>query len=372
MTPRFSPIPASLPATVPFVGAEQMERGRGRPFKAWLGANELTLPPSPQVIEALAKAARDEISFYPDAPSHPLTEALAAHHHRAPEEIVVGEGIDGLLGLCVRLLLAPGEVAVTSLGAYPTFNYHVAGFGGVVEAVPYRDDAEDLEALAARARDTGAKLLYVSNPDNPMGSWHSHAAIATLIDAVPGDCTVLLDEAYGEFHTDPAAITPRDFTRPNLIRLGTFSKAYGLAGLRVGYALAEAPLAAGFHRIRNHFGVNRMAQAAAIAALGDADHLAATLKTITEGRAQLAQIATDNALTPLPSATNFVTMDCGRDGAFARQVLEEILARDVFIRMPGPDPLNRCIRVSVGTAEENRLFGAILPAALAAADKARL
>ncbi len=370
MTPRFAPIPASLPATVPFVGAEQMERGRGRPFKAWLGANELTLPPSPRVIEALAKAARDEISFYPDAPSHLLTDALAAHHQRAPEEIVVGEGIDGLLGLCVRLLLAPGEVAVTSLGAYPTFNYHVAGFGGVVDAVPYRDDAEDLEALAARARATNAKLLYVSNPDNPMGSWHSHAAIAALIDAVPGDCTVLLDEAYGEFHTDPAAITPTGFTRPNLIRLGTFSKAYGMAGLRVGYALAEAPLAAGFHRIRNHFGVNRMAQAAAIAALADADHLTATLKTIAEGRAQLAGIAKDNGLTPLPSATNFVTMDCGRDGAFARQVLEEILVRDVFIRMPGPDPLNRCIRVSVGTAEENRMFGTILPASLAGADTA--
>ena len=365
--PRFAPIPAALPETVPFVGAMELERRRGRPFAAWLGANELTEPPSPLVQEALRHAAATDASYYPDERNHTLRLALAARYRRDPESIVIGEGIDGLLGLCVRLFMAPGDVAVTSQGAYPTFNYHVAGFGGVVDAVPYRDDMEDLEGLAARVDATGAKLVYLSNPDNPMGSWHSHAAIAAFVAAMPPGCMVLLDEAYAEFLTGPDAATPPDFAAPNLIRLRTFSKAYGLASLRVGYLLAEPQVAAAFDRIRNHFGVNRFAQAAAVAALADEAHLTATLTRIAAGRDALADIARANELTPLPSATNFVTMDCGRDGDFARNVLSEVLARDVFIRMPGVAPLDRCIRVTVGTPQEIALFGGVLTDALAAA-----
>lgn len=366
--PAFAALPASLPATVPFVGAEELERGRGRPFDTWLGANELTLAPSPSVMEAVARAAHEGASYYPDAPSHALREALAAHHGVAMDQVLAGEGIDGLLGLAVRLFLNPGDVVVTSLGAYPTFNYHVAGFGGVLEAVPYAGDHEDVDGLAARVQETGARLVYLSNPDNPMGSWVSHADVERLIDAVPGDCVVLLDEAYGEFHTDPAARTPRGYTRPNLLRLGTFSKAYGLAGLRVGYALGPAALIAGFDRIRNHFGVNRLAQAAGIAALADDAHLSRTLATIAAGRERLADIARASGVTPLPSATNFVTVDCGHNGDYARRVLREMLARDVFIRMPGPTPLDRCIRISVGTDTELDLVAAALPEALAAAN----
>lgn len=365
--PPFAPLPASLPATVPFVGPEQMQRARGRAFAARLGANELTLPPSPQVVEAIRRAVTEQASWYPDSTMHDLTEALAAHFGHAPEEVLVGEGIDGLLGLIVRLFMAPGDVAVTSRGAYPTFDYHVAGFGGVVEAVPYRDDHEDTVALAARARETDARLLYVSNPDNPMGSWVSHAAIEALADAVPPTCLVLLDEAYAEFHTDPDAVTPRGFRRPNVIRLRTFSKAYGLAGLRIGCALGHPDLIAGFGRIRNHFGVSRLSQVAALAALQDTVHLSKVVAAVAAGRARLADIARANGLTPLPSATNFVTIDCGRDGDHARAVLREMLARDIFIRMPGPSPLDRCIRISTGTEAELDLVAAALPGALAAA-----
>ncbi len=365
--PPFAPIPASLPATVPFVGPDQMERARGRPFAARLGANELTLEPSPRVIEAIRRAAMEEVSWYPDSTNHDLTEALAAHFGYGPQEVMLGEGIDGLLGLIVRLFMAPGERAVTSLGAYPTFNYHVVGFGGVVEPVPYRDDREDAAALGQRARATGARLVYLSNPDNPMGSWVSHADIEALCDAVPPDCLVLLDEAYAEFHTDPEAITPRGFRRPNLLRLRTFSKAYGLAGLRIGCAIGHPDLIAGFDRIRNHFGVTRLSQRAALAALEDEAHLAGVIGTVAAGRERLGDIARANHLTPLPSATNFVAIDCGRDGDYARAVLREMLARDIFIRMPGPAPLDRCIRISTGTEAELDLAAAALPEALAAA-----
>ena len=368
--PPFAPIPASLPATVPFVGPEELERQRGRPFRARLGANELTLPPSPLVMDALAQAAQQEGAFYPDPPSRALTEALAEYHGQRVDTILCGEGIDGLLGLCVRLFMAPDERAVTSAGAYPTFNYHVAGFGGLVETVPYRNDREDPEALAERARETNARLVYLSNPDNPMGSWVSHAEVEALVDALPENCILLLDEAYAEFHIDPAARTPMDFQRPNLIRLRTFSKAYGMAGMRLGYAMAAPEIIAGFDRIRNHFGINRPAQAAGIAALSDSAHLDATLNNIAAGRERLASIATANGLTPLPSATNFVTMDCGRSGDHARRVLAAILARDVFVRMPGIAPLDRCIRVSVGTGAEIDLLEAVLPEALADAQQA--
>lgn len=365
--PTFAPIPSVLPSTVPFVGPEQIERETGRMFKARLGANELTLPPSPKVVEACTRIAQTEAAFYPDPAAFELRERLAARSNLAPENILVGEGIDALLGWIVRLFVAPGDVAVTSLGAYPTFNYHVAGAGAHVETVAYRDDAEDPKALAARVREMNAKLVYFCNPDNPMGSWHDVIAVQEFIDSIPETCLVLLDEAYAEFA--PRGVVPLDtLQRPNLIRLRTFSKAYGLAGLRVGYAISSPRIIKGFDKIRNHFGVNRLAQHAAIAALEDQAHMAQTVATIAKGRQRIANIARQNELTPLNSATNFVTIDCGQDGAFAKRLLENIVGRQVFIRMPGPEGLNRCIRVSVGRDDEIDLFEQVLPPSLRGAN----
>ena len=364
--PAFAAIPDGLPATVPFVGPEQIERETGQGFLARLGANELTLPPSPLVAEACARAVQGQSMLYPDPSNFGLRNALAAHLKRPAEEILIGEGIDGLLGTIARLFLGPGDIAVTSEGAYPTFNYQVAGAGARIATVPYKNDAEDPKALAAKVVETGAKLVYFCNPDNPMGTWHSARKVEAFVKSIPADCVVLLDEAYAEF-APKGTLPPLTFRRPNLIRLRTFSKAYGLAGLRVGYAIAAPAVVAGADRIRNHFGVNRLAQVAAQAALADPAHTSRTLATIASGRARLSGIADANGLVPLPSATNFVAMDCGKDGAFARRILEELALRRVFIRMPGPAPLNRCIRVSVGREDEIDLFEAVLPEALKAA-----
>ena len=149
--PRFTKLAQSLPATVPFVGPEAQERAMGHPFDARLGANENIFGPSPKAIAAM-QAAATGIWMYGDPENHDLRHALADFHAVAPENIVVGEGIDGLLGYLVRLLIEPGDAVVTSLGAYPTFNYHVAGFGGALHTVPYRDDCEDLPALLAKAQ----------------------------------------------------------------------------------------------------------------------------------------------------------------------------------------------------------------------------
>lgn len=363
--PAFTPIVEGLPSTVPFVGPEHQERARGRSFRARIGANESVFGPSPAAVEAMRRAAPEQW-MYCDPNNHDLRMALAAHHGLPPESIVIGEGIDGLFGWTVRLFVGPGDTVVTSLGAYPTFNYHVAGYGGRLVTVPYRDDAEDPDALARAAAEHRPKLVFLANPDNPMGSWHGAARVEALLDALPAGCLLCLDEAYIEFAPDGTA-PAWNVDDPRLVRFRTFSKAYGLAGLRVAWAVTHPEIAAAYDRVRNHFGVSRIAQAAALAALADHDHLARVTARVEQARRRIAGIAAANGLTALPSATNFVTVDCGGDGDFARAVLRELLARDVFVRMPGPPPLDRCIRISSGTEADLALLAEALPQALEAA-----
>ena len=362
---RLTPLADSLPATVPFVGPETQERARGRDFAARLGANENTFGPSPRAIAAMSEAAGD-VWMYGDPENFDLRHALADHHGIAPENILVGEGIDGILGYLVRLLIGPGDTVVTSQGAYPTFNYHVAGFGGVLETVPYKDDREDPEALITKAAEVGAKLVYIANPDNPMGTWHDAETIQHMIDAVPEGCLLVLDEAYIEFAPEGAA-PALDTDDPRVIRMRTFSKAYGMAGARVGYAIGPAELIIAFNKIRNHFGMCRISQAGALAALKDQEYLSQVVANVADARARIDQIAEDNGLTTLHSATNFVAVDCGRDAEFAKAVLDQLIAQDVFVRMPFAAPQNRCIRISAGRPEELDAFAAALPKALAAA-----
>jgi histidinol-phosphate aminotransferase len=364
-TPRYTRLVQSLPASVPFVGPETQIRARGADFVARLGANENGFGPSPRAIAAMERAASD-IWKYGDAESHDLKAALAAELGVTPAHLVVGEGIDSLLGYLVRLVVEPGDAVVTSDGAYPTFNYHVAGYGGVLHKVPYLNDQEDPAALVARAREVGAKLVYLANPDNPMGSWHKAPVIEAMIEALPEGTLLVLDEAYVEFA--PAGTAPVIAADdPRVIRMRTFSKVHGLAGARVGYAVAAPGLIAAFDKVRNHFGMNRAAQAGALAALSDRDWLAQSIEKVAGARDALARIAADNGLRALPSATNFVAIDCGRDGDFARRVLAAVVARGVFIRMPFVAPQDRCIRVSTGPADEIAQFARVLPEALAEA-----
>ncbi|MBB94075.1 MAG: histidinol-phosphate aminotransferase [Rhodobacteraceae bacterium] len=363
--PRYTPLAQSLPATVPFVGPEAQERARGKAFTARLGANENVFGPSPRAIEAM-HAATDSIWCYADPESHDLRQALSAHHGVTPDQITVGEGIDGLLGSLVRLTVENGDVVVTSDGAYPTFNYHVAGFGGTLHKVPYKDDTEDPRALFAAARETGAKLVYIANPDNPMGSWNTGADIAEAMSDLPPDTLLVLDEAYIECAPAAAAL-PIPYDDPRVIRMRTFSKAYGMAGQRIGYAIGHPELITAFNKVRNHFGVNRLGQAGALAALADTAWLAHVQAEIATSRDRIAAIARDNGLTPLPSATNFVAIDCGADGQFAGKVLAGLLDQGIFVRMPFVAPQNRCIRVSCGTRANLDAFAAALPKALAKA-----
>ncbi|SOC93034.1 histidinol-phosphate aminotransferase [Rhizobium sp. AN5] len=363
---RLTPLAVSLPSTVPFVGPEAIERGRGLKVEARIGANESGFGPAPSVLMAMRDAAA-ETWMYSDPENFELKEALAIHHGISRGNIAIGGGVDGLLGEIARLIVEPGTPVVTSLGGYPTFNYHVNGFGGKLVTTPYVDDHENLDGLLDLVIRENAPLVYFANPDNPMGSWWEASEVVAFARALPETCLLILDEAYCE--TAPASAVPvidALIGQPNILRMRTFSKAYGLAGARVGYAIGTLGNVEAFDKIRNHFGMARVSVAAALAALKDQAYLHDVVGKIAVARDRISAIARNNGLSPLPSATNFVTIDCQRDGTYARAIVDGLMEHGVFIRMPGVAPLNRCIRVSVGPDDKLDLFEQALPKVLKA------
>lgn len=350
----FTPLVTNLPASVPFVGPETLERQAGRAFSARIGANESAFGMSPKAREAIEREATRS-AWYGDPENYDLKQALAEKHQVSPDEIMIGAGIDGILGNTVRMLAGPGVSVVTSAGAYPTFNYHVAGFGAHLHTVPYSRDKEDPEALLAKVAETKAALVYLANPDNPMGLWHDAAAVETFIKQLPESCVLILDEAYIEF-APPGTAPVLDPSNPKVMRMRTFSKAHGMAGLRIGYTIAHKDLITGLNKVRNHFEVNRLAQAAALASLHDSDFLESVIAEVAEGREELSNLAAELGLEALPSATNFLAIDMKGGGEKARTTLAALNAEGVFVRMPGVAPLDRCIRVTLGRKEDRRLF----------------
>jgi len=366
LSPRLTSLANSLPSSVPFVAPEMTERISGIPFIARLGANESSFGPSPKVKQVIADSTAD-VFKYGDPDAFDLKKELEKHLKVPCENIIVGEGIDGLMGILCRLMLEQGDIVVTSNGAYPTFNYQVKGAGGRLETVPYLADYEDPDALIEKARQYKAKMIYIANPDNPMGTHHSAETIQRMIDSVPKESLLVLDEAYIELAPD--GVAPKlDISNKNIIRLRTFSKAYGLAGARVGYAIGHTDLVKSFDKIRNHFGVNTIGQKAALAALKDQDYVSKVKVSIEQGRERINQIAIENGLNTISSSTNFVADDCGVDGDFTRKVLSELVRMGIFVRMAFVPPQDRCLRVSVGVPEDIEHFAKAFPIAL---EKAR-
>jgi len=357
MTARYADTLRNMRAMTPFIGPETLERRRGRRFRYRLGANESNFGMSPKALAAL-EAEAERSYWYCDSEHWEVRSRLAALLGVKLENIVVGEGIDGVLGVIVRAFTDPGDVIVTSHGAYPTFNYHVLGYGGRLEFVPYRRDCRnDVEALAERARATGAKLLYLANPDNPTGTFLGHDAIGHLLERMPDGCLLILDEAYAEFA--PASdLPPMDAEDPRLIRLRTFSKAHGMAGLRIGYGIAPAEMIDAFNRLRLHFGVGRLSQVAAAASLDDPEFAASVVADVAHGRAEYEALGVELGIPTLPSMTNFVPFEF-RDGAESDRMLALLDERDVFVRKPGVTPIDRFVRVTVGTASERAGFAEI-------------
>ena len=332
----------------------------GRPLRLRAGANESNFGPSPRAVAAMVEAV-EQVHWYGDPEGVELRDALADKHGVASGEIVLGSGIDELLGLFVRALSNPGDVVVTSLGAYPTFNYHVEGYGGVLHKVPYCDDHEDLQGLARAARAIEPNIVYLANPDNPMGTWHDAEALAAFIADLPSRSVLLLDEAYADFAPANALLTPA-VDRARVVHLRTFSKAHGMAGARIGYAIAPSELVSALNKVRNHFGVNRVALAGALASLQDSDYVRQVAAEVERGKDTYRQLAESLGTSVIPSATNFIALDVG-DGTRARALVAGLLERGVFVRMPAVAPLDRCIRITVGPPAERPLLVEALRAA---------
>jgi len=353
----------AIPASVPFVGPETLSRARDRPFRARLGANENAFGPSPRVIAAMTEAIAGNWQ-YSDPTNQDLIAAIANLHGIDPAHVVVGEGIDGLLGLTVHMAVERNAAVVTSNGAYPTFNFHVVSHGGNLIKIPYVNDHEDIPGLLEAAHAHTAAIVYLSNPDNPMASWWPAASIERMAQNLPSGCLLCLDEAY--IDTLPKAEHPViAVDHPQVLRFRTLSKAYGMAGARIGYAFGPKRLIAAFEKVRNHYGINRIGQIGARAAIQDQAYLADVVAKLIQARDRIGTIARANGLVPLPSAATFVAIDCGHDGAFAQRVLDGLLARDIFVRKPSIAPLDRCIRVSCGPDDALDTFAAALPGALA-------
>ena len=355
----------ALPPLVPFVGPEALERLHGRPLRVRVGANESPFGVSPAARAAMRQAV-DEVWMYNDPEIHDLIEALAAHHRVPPARVHVGAGIDEILGLLVRLFAEAGDPVVTSLGSYPTFNYHVHGYGARLVEVPYVDDRVDFAGLGDAARKSGAHLVYAANPDNPMGTWGTAEAALELLASLPAEAMLILDEAYSEF-APPAAVPAMDVSDRRLVRTRTFSKAHGMAGARIGYAIAHEEVVAVLDRVRNQFGVNRVAQAGALASLGEPQHVRGVVRQVRQGRGELTALAEELGLGHVESATNFVNLDLGC-GERARAVQAALLGRGVFVRMPYKPPGDRCVRVTVGTPEQRSAFALEFRAALSEVD----
>lgn len=354
--PPFSEIVTGLPAVTPFVGPETLERRQGSRFKIRLGANESAFGISPQAQQAMSETVAGQ-AWYCDPEGYDLRTALSEAHDISIDHVVLGAGIDDLLGLIVRLFMNPGDTVVASHGSYPTFAYHVNGYGGRLATVPYRNDRNDLTALTDRAEKEKARILFLANPDNPTGSFYGSHAISDLLDRLPEDCLFILDEAYLDF-VPPDTILPIDIDDPRIIRVRTFSKAHGMAGARVGYAIAHGDIAGAFNKVRLHFGVGLVAQVGALASLRDTQFVSDVVAAVEAGREGYEALAAETGLTTLPSMTNFVAFDFGT-GDRADQAMNALIAEGVFLRKPVVEGLDRLVRVTVGTPEERALFADI-------------
>jgi histidinol-phosphate aminotransferase len=324
-----------------------------------LASNENPLGPSPRAVEA-AHAALADVNRYPDPQATELRRALSAHLDVPVEQILAGNGSVEIIDLVARALLGPGDNAVISEHAFVRFRQIVAAHNHGARLVPMRDWTHDLAAMA-RAIDARTRLVFVANPNNPTGTWNRRAELESLVDALPAGCLLVLDEAYFEYAEDPDYPDGIELVRRGapLVVTRTFSKVYGLGGLRAGYAVAAPEVWGAVAVIREAFGTNSVAQAAATAALGDVEHVRRSLELNREQKPRLAEALRTRGFTVLPSLTNFVTFDTGRPG---REVFHQLLAHGVIVRPLDPYRMPSFLRVSVGTPAENDAFFAALDA----------
>ena len=332
-----------------------------------LASNENPLGVSPGVREAIAREL-PELARYPDGNAFGLKAALSAHHGLAPERIVLGNGSNDILELVAAAFLAPGRAAVYSQHAFAVYPLATQARGAQSIVVPAENFGHDLQGMLA-ALTPQTRVVFIANPNNPTGTFVSGRELSDFLDRVPSDVVVVLDEAYTEYLPADCRYDSISWLKRhrNLVVTRTFSKAYGLAGLRVGYGLCDPKIADLLNRVRHPFNVNSLALAAAVAALADREFVEKGCEINSSGMRQLTDGFSALGLEYIPSVGNFVSFRVPRahDKARAGAVFQSLLRQGVIVRPVGGYGMPDHLRVTVGLPEENRKFLEALKVALA-------
>ncbi|WP_328186346.1 histidinol-phosphate transaminase [Marinobacter sp. OP 3.4] len=319
-----------------------------------LASNENPLGPSPLALEA-AREALEEMCRYPDGNAFGLKQALSRYLEVAPSQLTLGNGSNDVLEVIARCFAAPGTEVIYSQHAFAVYPLVTMAIGARGVEVPARNWGHDLEAMADAATDQ-TRLIFVANPNNPTGTVEGEKAIRAFLERVPRRVLVVLDEAYCEYlagDDDDADGIGLLREYPNLIVTRTFSKAWGLAALRVGYAVSSPSIADILNRVRQPFNVDTVAQAAATAVLGDLEYLERSREVNRRGLAQLEAGFSELGLDWIPSAGNFIAVDVGDN---AQDVFEGLLQQGIIVRPVAGYGMPRHLRVTVGLPEENKRF----------------
>ncbi|MEJ2640529.1 MAG: histidinol-phosphate transaminase [Desulfosarcinaceae bacterium] len=365
-TPGSFEAPEHILAIAPYVPGKPMaelEREYGIRDSIKLASNENPLGPCPSALAAI-QAHLGDLHRYPDGGAFELTHRLAAKHKLTPEQLILGNGSDEIIALLAQTLLRAGDEALIPSPTFLMYEIAVRSVGATPRIVPLRELAIDLTALGAQVNDR-TRLIFICNPNNPTGTAISVDAMRAFLKTLPERVVVVVDEAYIEFASDPNCFNGlRDGAEEErLVTLRTFSKVYGLAGLRVGYGVMAPALTDIIQRIRLPFNVNSLAQVAAVAALEDDTFFKRSVRLVHDGLRQLTEALDRMGVPHHPTQTNFFLIDVDRP---ADQVFEQMLRRGVIVRSMRSYGFEHTIRINVGLPEENARFITALKAVLAA------
>jgi len=367
-SPLVPPYIESLSPYVPGKPIEEVTREYGVPDPVKLASNENALGPSPLAVAA-AQAHLGQVHLYPDGSAFALKRALAEHLGVPAAEIVLGNGTNELITLIARTFLGEGEEAVFSRHTFLCYRIAVQSCGRRFVEVPMVDHRVDLEGMAG-ALTPRTRVVFLANPDNPNGTHVGRQELEAFLERVPARCLVVLDEAYFEFAQDvpdfPDGLALRG-RFPNLVVLRTFSKIYGLAGLRVGYGVASASAVGYLDRVRDTFNVNSVGQVAALAALDDREHVRRTLEMTAEGRELLSRELPRFGFRVVPSLANFLLAEVGGS---AQALFQSLLPLGIIVRPLGPYGMPEAVRISIGTRLQNQRLLAVLDQVLSRAGRA--
>ena len=352
---------AKLRAYVPGKPIEELERESGISGSIKLASNENPIGPSPKAVEAIKEVLAD-LHRYPDGNSHNLRQRLGEKLQVARNNIVVGNGSNEIIELLARTFLRPGDEVIMPDPSFLMYEIMVQAGGGRPVKVPLKDMVVDLEGMAESvSQDT--RMIVVNNPNNPTGTIVSKDGFENFLDRTPAEVIVVVDEAYIEFVRDKMCPIGIDYLDGGkmVVTLRTFSKAYGLAGLRVGYGVMKEDMAEFINRVRQPFNTNMVAQVGALAALDDDFFFQRTIRMVHEELDFLYEKINEMGLRYFPTETNFFLIDVQQD---AKRVFERMLRRGVIVRAMTAYGYPTCIRVNVGLSGENRRFVEALKAVL--------